>query len=120
MQLYTQAQLKQLLANGQTAAEESAGTRQYDGLRKPVVKWFTAFGSATWLISEIYPDDHDIGFGLCDLGLGCPEMGDVYIPELQALRGPLGLGVERDLHWEAEMTLADYADLARSRGSIAA
>ena len=59
MQLYTQAQLKKLLANGQAAAEERAGTRKYDGLRKPVVKWFTAFGSATWLISEIDPDNHD-------------------------------------------------------------
>ncbi len=52
--------------------------------------------------------------------MGCPELGEVSISELQAIRGPLGLGVERDLHWEAEMTLADYADLARSRGSIAA
>ncbi len=120
MQLYTQAQLKQLLANGAAAAEERAGTRKYDGLRKPVVKWFTAFGSATWLISEIDPDNMNIAFGLADLGFGSPELGDVSISELQAIRGPLGLCVERDLHWEPELTLADYADLARSRGSIAA
>ena len=120
MKLYTKLQLKQLLANGRNAAEERDGTRKYDGSRKPVVKWFAPFGGATWLISEIDPDSTDIAFGLADLGLGFPELGDVYIPEIKAIRGPLGLGVERDLHWDAEMTLADYADLARKTGSITA
>ena len=35
---------------------------------KPVVKYFTPFGAATWLISEI--DDENMMFGLCDLGQG--------------------------------------------------
>ena len=36
-------------------------------------------------------------FGLCDLGF--PELGYVSLNELQGVRGPLGLGIERDLHW---------------------
>ena len=40
-----------------------------------VVKLFTPDGSATWFISEMDPDDPDHLFGLCDLGLGSPELG---------------------------------------------
>ena len=36
-------------------------------------------------------------FGLCDLGF--PELGYVSLNELRATRGPLGLGIERDLQW---------------------
>ena len=36
-------------------------------------------------------------FGLCDPGL--PELGYVGLNELQAVRGPWGLGIERDLYW---------------------
>jgi hypothetical protein len=57
----------------------------------PVVKLFTPDANATWLISEVDPDDPDRLFGLCDLGLGYPELGYVSLAELLALRGPLGL-----------------------------
>jgi len=116
MELYTKPQFEQLLANGRAAAigpEENVSCR-------PVVKWFTPFSAATWLISEIDPDDHDIAFGLADLGMGCPELGSIYIPELKALKGPMGLGVERDLHWRPTQSLVDYASQARMLGSIAA
>jgi len=43
-------------------------------------------------------------FGLCDLG--CPELGYASLNEMQAVRGPFGLGIERDLHWRA-MTVAE-------------
>jgi hypothetical protein len=120
MQLYTQAQLKQLLANGQAAAAECAGQQEEDASRRPVVRWFTPFGAATWLISEIDPEDHDIAFGLVDLGMGCPELGSIYIPELKSLKGPMGMSVERDLHWQADLSLTDYASQARHAGAIAA
>ena len=47
---------------------------------KPVVKYFTPFGGATWLISEI--DDENMMFGLCDLGMGFPELGYVHLQDL--------------------------------------
>jgi hypothetical protein len=37
----------------------------------PVVKWFTPWARATWIITEMEPDGRC--FGLCDLGLGSPE-----------------------------------------------
>jgi Protein of unknown function (DUF2958) len=60
----------------------------------------------------------DIAFGLCDLGMGTPELGFVSMSELRALRGPLGLPVERDLHFDADKTLSAYAEEARQHGGI--
>jgi hypothetical protein len=86
----------------------------------PVVKLFTPDGAATWLISEVDPDDPDRLFGLCDLGLGHPELGYVSLAELSALRGPLGLPVERDEHFIPKTLLSIYADEARRKGRIVA
>ena len=84
---------------------------------KPVVKFFTPDAGATWLITEMSPDEPDSLFGLCDLGLGCPELGTVSLLELKGLRGNLGLRVERDRHFKAIHTLSVYAEAARLAGA---
>jgi Protein of unknown function (DUF2958) len=84
----------------------------------PVVKFFTPDAYATWLISEVDPDDPDRLFGLCDLGLGYPELGYVSLAELAAFRGQLGLPVERDLHFVADKPLSAYAEEAHIKGRI--
>ncbi len=86
----------------------------------PVVKLFTPDGSATWLISESDPDDPDRLFGLCDLGLGYPELGYVSLAEITELRGKLGLPVERDQAFVGDKPLSVYADEARAAGRITA
>jgi hypothetical protein len=86
----------------------------------PVLKLFTPDGAATWLISEVDPDDPDRLFGLCDLGLGSPELGYVSLAELTALRGPLGLPVERDAYFVADKPLSIYASAARIKGAVIA
>lgn len=86
----------------------------------PVVKLFTPDAQATWLITEVDPDDPDRLFGLCDLGLGFPELGYVSLAELTELRGPLGLFVERDAHFVPEKPLSAYAEDARVRGRVVA
>lgn len=86
----------------------------------PVVKLFAPDGAATWLISEVDPDDPDRLFGLCDLGLGHPELGYVSLAEISAVRGHLGLPVERDLHFVADRPLSKYAEEARIKGRIVA
>ncbi len=50
--------------------------------------------------------------------MGCPELGFVSMREIRDLRGPLGLSVERDLHFEADKTISAYAAAARDHGSI--
>lgn len=103
MKFLTEAQRRELLANGQ----RSAAGDQIDPL--PVVKLFTPDAGATWLLSELDPEDLDRAFGLCDLGLGCPEIGYVSLTELASVRGRLGLPVERDLHFDADRSLSAYA-----------
>ena len=110
--LLTDEQRAQLLANGR----ESAEGRDIDPL--PVVKLFTPDAHATWLLTELDPEDGDTAFGLCDVGIGMPELGNVRISDLASIVGPLKLPVERDLYFVAKRTLSDYARLARINGSI--
>jgi hypothetical protein len=107
MSLIPESLRSQLLANGE---RQSAGESR-DPL--PVVKLFTPDARATWLLTELDPADPDLAFGLCDLGLGCPELGYVRLSELETARGPFGLKIERDHHFTADHTLSDYAADAR-------
>lgn len=84
----------------------------------PVLKLFTADAEATWLLSESDPDEPDRLFGLCDLGVGHPELGWVSLAEILALRGRLSLPVERDLYFVADKPISAYADDARAKGRI--
>jgi len=84
----------------------------------PVVKFFNPSGAATWLISEAMPEEPDILFGLCDLGFGLPELGSVRLSELEAARGRLGLGIERDLFFVGHQPLSVYAEAATRAGYI--
>jgi hypothetical protein len=117
MTLITKALTEQLLANGraQRAAMDKGET---DIDFKPLVKLFTPDAQCTWQLTELGNDD--IAFGLCDLGMGTPELGFVLMRESRELREPLGLPVERDLHFEADKPISAYAAEARARGRIAA
>jgi hypothetical protein len=119
MDLLTDEIRSQLLRNGEIrralAREGKAEADFY-----PIVKLFTPDTGATWLLTELYPDDPDVAFGLCDLGMGCPELGDVRISELQSVRGPAGLLVERDIYFVAKKTLSEYAKRARQLSFIQA
>lgn len=86
----------------------------------PVVKLFTPDAGATWLLTEIDPDEPDRAFGLCDLGLGYPELGYVSLSELASVRGRFGLPVEIGRHFLARRMLSEYADDARVLGRIVA
>jgi len=108
-----------LLANGRLQRQlQEDGAAEADFI--PVVKLFTPDAGCTWLLTELDPDDPDIAFGLCDLGLGFPELGSVRISEIEAVRGRLGLPVERDLHFAPRKTLSAYAAEARRHSAIQA
>ncbi|MGX9182129.1 DUF2958 domain-containing protein [Mesorhizobium sp. BHbdii] len=108
MILITDELRSRLLANGAADAETD---------HVPVVELFNPAGAATWLLTELDADG-DALFGLCDLGFGFPELGSVSLAELQIVKGPLGLGIERDLHFEARFPLSVYAEAARIAGHI--
>ena len=87
MQLLTPELRKQLPPLG--ASERNAD---------PIVlfKFFTPDSNWTWYAIEF--DGDDIFFGLVD-GFD-EELGTFSLSELESLTGPLGLHVERDLHFE--------------------
>ena len=118
MTLITKALTEQLLANGR--AQRAAIDNDQPALDfKPVVKLFTPDAQCTWLLSELDPDDA-LAFGLCDLGMGEPELGYVSLAELATVRGKLGLPIERDLHFETDKTISAYAEEARQLRRIVA
>src|SRR5258708_10330322 len=105
-----------LLANGR--AQRAAIENNQEALDfNPVVNLFTPDAQCTWLLTELDPDG-GLAFGLCDLGLGCPELGYVALAELSAVRGKLGLPIERDRHFEADKSISAYADEARTPGHL--
>lgn len=60
------------------------------------VKFFTPTSSWTWWATEYDPETRTF-FGLVE-GFE-RELGYFSLDELQEVRGPFGLGVERDLYW---------------------
>lgn len=117
MKLLTKDIHHRLLRNGEVRdAMAEAGDATPDFL--PVVKLFTPDANCTWLLTELDPEDPDVAYGLCDLGMGYPECGSVRISEIEAVRGPLGLPVERDRFFSAAHTLSVYARAAGSVGAV--
>lgn len=108
MKLITEKLKTKLLRNGANPDQDHA----------PVLKLFNPCGAATWLISEMDPDDNDILFGLCDLGFDWVELGYVSLSELEALRLPFGLKIERDLHFEGTQPMSAYVEEATKVGRI--
>ena len=82
------------------------GSGKYNA--KAIVKLFNPSGVGTWYLSELDPETN-IAFGLCDLG--DPEFGYVSIDELSEVRGFMGLGIERDLHFKP----TKFDDLMRGK-----
>lgn len=113
-QLIDEKTREQMLRNGR----KSACGIDHDP--QPLVKLFTPDAGATWLLTELDPDNPDIAFGLCDLGLGEPELGSVSLAEISAVRGKLGLPVERDASFVPSNTLSFYAIAARRARAIRA
>ena len=107
MILLTDMQRDRLLANG----------RQRDQDHSPVVKYFNPFGEGVWLATEL-DEDGDIMFGLADLGY--PELGSWSLSEMQSVRLPFGMGIERDLLFTGDFPISVWAEAARETGSIRA
>ena len=95
--LLTACQHARMLANGTANAKhiaEDGNTQDF----WPVVKLFCPWGAATWLLSELDPEDEDIA----------------------AVRGPGGLRIERDRHFKPTKSLTAYAAEAADKGRVLA
>ncbi len=110
MNLLTIEDVRKLTDNG--------GPQNRDQDNVPVVRLFHPGSNCTWLLSEIDPQRPDTAFGLCDLGMGCPELGYVSISELEAVDFGIGWKIERDANFEAEFPMSVYALAASWKGWI--
>ncbi len=116
MKLFTKEILQKLTRNHEATMEAEGGDLNH----LPVVKLYDPFGGAVWLLSE-YDPAYDNAFGLCDLGMGCPELGSVSMSEIRSLKNFMGhRRIERDMHWSPEgHSLSEFAILARRLGGTA-
>lgn len=103
-----------LLTSEQRARLLTNGFRR-DTDHVPVVKFFNPIGAGTWLATEL-DQDGDTLFGLADLGY--PELGSFSLEEIAALRLPFGMGIERDILFEAAFPLSVYVLAAQQAGRI--
>lgn len=62
-----------------------------------LIKFFTPDSNWTWYVTE-YDPENKLFFGFVD-GI-YPEWGCFSLYELENTKGPLGLNIERDIHWE--------------------
>jgi len=117
MKLLTNDLRRRLLQNGELRRRlDEEGEADPDFY--PVVKLFMPDGAGTWILTEVDPDYPETAIGLCDLGMGFPELGSVYLCELEAVRGICGMPVERDVHFMPEFTISVYARAAWKAGRI--
>lgn len=72
-----------------------------------LVKYFNPCGSGTWLITEAELQENGdwLLFGYCHIY--CWEWGYVSLKELQNLKLPFGLSIERDLYMRKGCTVRE-------------
>ena len=75
------------------------GSQENDPDPIVIAKFFSPVGAATWWCTEYYPEDR-VFFGYATLGMGdeCDEWGYVSLDELQSIKLPFGLRIERDMY----------------------
>src|SRR5689334_20152871 len=84
-----------------------------EGREDPTIyaKFFTPDSNWTWFVTEGQQEDEDfIFFGW--VNGHCLEAGYFSLNELQEARGPMGLPIERDLHFEP----APWSEVKRREG----
>ena len=65
------------------------------------VKFFQPWGGWTWYATE-YDPEQGLFFGWASDGMNDGELGYFSAEELQSLKGPFGLYIERDTHFSAK------------------
>lgn len=112
MNLLADTERVQLLDNGVSAARRE----HLDS--PPVVKLYTPDAHAVWLLTELDPADSDTAYGLCDAGIGWPDLGQIRLSDLEDIRGPKGMQVARDPYFTSKHSPSECFRRAKAVGSI--
>ncbi len=111
--LVTAGELVDLLTNARRGLDDP------DHDPTPVLALRAPDGPHVWLLTELSADG-DTAYGLCDLGIGAPEYGEVSLAWLADFRGPLGMAIERiptDLT-HSQLAISALARIASAAGRI--
>ena len=104
MKLLTK-ELEKIFEKYPLGSQEGLGSKA-----KVIAKFFNPTGAGTWLITEaekLENGDYEM-FGYCHLGDDeMAEFGYVCLSELQNLKLPFGLTVERDLYMQEDINILD-------------
>lgn len=102
MKLLTKELLKEFEKQGHTQSKELKDI-------KIIVKYFNPLGAGSWYAVE-YDAEHRIFFGYANIGdMRNAELGYFSLDDLENCKGPLGVGIERDLYF-GEHTLQEIMD----------
>jgi hypothetical protein len=79
---------------------------------------FAPYAGWHWLAVSMYPATERWGEAellvvLADIGMGCVEIGDLYLPDLRKQ-----IVVEREIHWHPRGTLSQYHDASAKVGRL--
>lgn len=85
------------------------------GQRMVQFKYFDPCGSWTWYAMEFDPVERRF-YGLVD-GFEV-EYGYFMLDELESFKGPLGIGIERDLQWKPQTARSIHAKLMKKRAVL--
>lgn len=84
-----------------TANVPAIGSTENDKDPMVRVKLFTPWSGWTWLITEYDPADKlAFGFAYNAADPDGAELGYISIDELESIKGPFGLRIERDIHFD--------------------
>lgn len=110
MKLLTKAILEQFERQGDTS-EKSAEEIMV------IAKFFNPCGAGTWYAYEYNPKYREFMAFVNLIGPDCAECGPVSLDELESVRGPLGLGIERDLYFKPR-PLKEIMDTVKAGGHV--
>lgn len=110
MKLFTKAILNKL-----PTLDESAQLSISE--QKVWMKLFNPCGVGTWYITALDPETNE-AFGFVNLGNSqFAELGYININELQSIKLPLGMKIERDIHFDP-MPLQEVMDTVKGGGHV--
>ena len=85
---------------------------------KVVMKLFNPVGAGTWYLYE--KESNDIFYAFANLGdIQCAECGPISLHEMESVKLPLGLKIERDMYFKPlSISLQEVINTIKNGGHI--
>ena len=106
-------EIKERLVKNHNENEQLRKEMKEPKRNKAVVKLFNPVGRGFWFLTELDPATN-IAWGGAKITDW--DLGTISMTEIENVKGPLGLGIERDKYFESnKYTLEECAELVKDR-----